>query len=381
LTPCNIVILGLTITSSWGNGHATTYRGMMRELVRSGYNVLFLERDMPWYAKNRDFEKSEFGQIELYTSIDELKNKFKKNIVSAELVIVGSYIPEGIYICDWVTDIARGITAFYDIDTPVTVAKLAQKKCEYLIPQLIPRFDLYLSFAGGPILDLLTNVYGALLTKPLFCSVDPDCYYPGTCKVKYDLGYMGTFSDDRQESLERLMFEPARKMENGHFIVAGPLYPDKQLWPSNVSHLDHIAPSDHRDFYCSQRFTLNLTRADMIQSGFAPSVRLFEAAACGIPVISDYWDGLDSLFTFNEEILLSANSEQTLDYLKNITDHQRIVIGNKARTKVLAYHTAATRVKELESYWEEAIELKFKRAKGAYQKKKHRKNIQVKNHG
>jgi spore maturation protein CgeB len=371
LTPCNIVILGLTITSSWGNGHATTYRGLMRELVRNGYNVLFLERDMPWYAKNRDLEKSSFGQIELYKSIDELKSKFKRNIVSADLVIVGSYIPEGIIIGDWVTGIAKGITAFYDIDTPVTIAKLAKKKCEYLIPQLIPRFDLYLSFAGGPILDLLTNVYGALLAKPLFCSVDPDSYYPDKCKIKYDLGYMGTFSSDRQESLDCLMFEPARKMEKGQFVVAGPLYPDKQLWPSNVSHLEHIAPSDHRDFYCSQRFTLNLTRADMVQAGYAPSVRLFEAAACGVPIISDYWDGLDSLFTFNEEILLSANSEQTLDYLKNISDHQRIAIGKKARTKVLANHTAATRVKELESYWKEAIELKFKRAKGTCGTKKH----------
>jgi spore maturation protein CgeB len=318
LTPCNIVILGLTITSSWGNGHATTYRGLMRELVKNGHNVLFLERDMPWYAKNRDVVQSPFGQIELYTSVDDLKNKFKKNIISADFVMLGSYVPEGIVIADWITSIAKGITAFYDIDTPVTLAKLAQQNCDYLLPQLIPRFDLYLSFAGGPILDLLMNVYGAFLAKPLFCSVDPDSYYPGPCKIKYDLGYMGTFSADRQGSLDRLMFEPARKMDKGQFVVAGPLYPDKKLWPGNVNHLDHVAPSDHREFYCSQRFTLNLTRADMVLAGYAPSVRLFEAAACGVPIISDYWNGLDSLFTFNEEILLSASSEQTLDYLKNI---------------------------------------------------------------
>jgi spore maturation protein CgeB len=319
---------------------------------------------MPWYANNRDLVQSSHGLIELYGSIDELKNRFKKNITSADLVIVGSYIPEGILVSDWITKVANGVTAFYDIDTPVTLSRLAQNNCDYLIPQLIPQFDLYLSFAGGPILDLLKKFYGAPLVKPFFCSVDPESYYPDTRIIKYDLGYMGTFSADRQESLDRLMFEPARRMEKGQFVVAGPLYPDKQHWPSNVNHFDHVAPSDHRDFYCSQRFTLNLTRADMVQAGYAPSVRLFEAAACAIPIISDYWDGLDSLFSFNDEILLSKNSEQTLDYLKNITDHERAAIGNRARKKVLDNHTAATRVKELESYWKEAIDIKFKSYKG-----------------
>ena len=370
MTPCNIVILGLTITSSWGNGHATTYRGLVRELVKNGYNVLFLERDMPWYANNRDLVPSSYGRIELYGSIDELKNEYKKAIASADLVIVGSYIPEGILVSDWITKVAKGVIAFYDIDTPVTISRLAQNNCDYLIPQLIPQFDLYLSFAGGPILDLLKKFYGAPLVKPFFCSVDPESYYPDTHKIKYDLGYMGTFSADRQEALDSLMFEPARKMEKGQFVVAGPLYPDKQLWPSNVNHIDHVAPSDHRDFYCSQRFTLNLTRADMVKAGYAPSVRLFEAAACAIPIISDYWDGLDSLFSINDEILLSKNSEQTLDYLKNITDHERVAIGNRARKKVLDNHTAATRVKELESYWKEAIDMKIKSYKGVSQPKK-----------
>ncbi len=362
-TPSKIVILGLTITSSWGNGHATTYRGLIRELIRNGHGVLFLERDMPWYASNRDLKRSFFGQIELYSSIDDLKERFSKEIEDAELVIVGSYIPQGIAVGEWVLKKAKGITAFYDIDTPVTLSKLKKGNCDYLSQSLISRYDLYLSFAGGPILDTLRKVYGVSLPRPLYCSVDPEVYYPIKNSIKYDLGYMGTFSPDRQLLLDKIMFGAARKMVDSKFIVAGPLYPEMQSWPENVLHLDHIAPSEHRDFYCMQRFTLNLTRADMIQSGYAPSVRLFEASACGIPIISDYWEGLDSLFRSGEEILISESAQQTINYLENVSEHDRSIIGERARRRVLANHTAAHRVNELEVYWQEAYVMKSKRKK------------------
>src|SRR5689334_1895903 len=121
-----IVILGLTITSSWGNGHATTYRGLVRELVRRGHDVLFLEHDKPWYASNRDLPNPPFGRTELYASVDDLKNRFAADVREAHLVVVGSYVPEGVGVGEWVTRTARGITAFYDIDTPVTLAKLSR---------------------------------------------------------------------------------------------------------------------------------------------------------------------------------------------------------------------------------------------------------------
>ena len=350
----DVVILGLTITSSWGNGHATTYRGLMRELVSRGHHVLFLERDMPWYAMHRDLPEPPYGRTELYGSLMELKDRFTSIIQSAELVIVGSYVPDGVAVGEWVTHTAHGITAFYDIDTPVTLAKLLRRDYEYLTPNLIPQYNLYLSFAGGPILNLIEQAFGSPLARPLYCSVDPEIYYPESNLQQYDLGYMGTFSEDRQESLERLMLAPAREWTCGRFVVAGPRYPQQLVWPENVKHIDHVAPSGHREFYCSQRFTLNLTRADMIQSGYAPSVRLFEAAACGTPIISDYWEGLNTFFTFGEEILLSATPEHTLKYLSDISECERLKIGEKGRQRVLAHHTAAHRAEELEEYMVEA---------------------------
>lgn len=352
--PYDIVFLGLSITSSWGNGHATTYRGLIKELTCRGHNVLFLERDMPWYANNRDLANPPFVKTELYSSVNDLKQRFRKEIEGAEVVIVGSYVPEGVVIGEWVIETAKGIRAFYDIDTPVTMSKLLKREYQYITPQLVAGYDLYLSFAGGPILDQLEQVFASPMARPLYCSVSPEIYYPLKMETCFDMGYMGTYSADRQEALKRMLVWPAQKWNKGRFIVAGPQYPQNHVWPANVTHIQHIAPSEHREFYCSQKFTLNITREDMLMAGFAPSVRLFEAAACGTAIISDYWEGLGSFFRFGEEILISSTSEHTLRYLTDISEKERINIGESARKRVMAEHTAAHRAVQLENYIKDA---------------------------
>jgi spore maturation protein CgeB len=357
----NIVILGLSITSAWGNGHATTYRGLVRELEALGHEVLFLERDLPWYASNRDMPNPPFGCTRIYSSLDELKDLYSMDIQKADIVIVGSYVPEGVSIGRWINLIAPN-TAFYDIDTPVTLSKLERGDYEYLSPELIPKYDLYLSFTGGPMLRRLEHDFGSPMARALYCSVDPEKYYPEDIPVKYDMGYLGTYSDDRQPVLERLMLSAARMWDQGRFIVAGPQYPDTIQWPQNVERIYHLNPSEHRNFYNSQRFTLNVTRADMIKAGYSPSVRLFEAAACGTPIISDYWEGLDTIFNLNEEILISRSPEDTLKYLKNYPEEERLKLSARARSRVLSAHTARHRAQELENYIKEMLETKKKNA-------------------
>jgi spore maturation protein CgeB len=345
-----IVILGLSITSSWGNGHATTWRGLVRELVVRGHDVLFLERDVSWYAANRDLPHPPFGRTELYVSLAELKDRFALDVRQADAVIVGSYVPEGVAVGEWVTRTATGRTAFYDIDTPVTLAKLERGDYEYITPDLIPRYDLYLSFTGGPTLARLEQQYGAPIARALYCSFDPALYYPEPGELTYDLGFMGTYSDDRQPPLDQLMLEPARRWAVGRFVVAGPQYPASIEWPPNVARIEHLSPTQHRAFYNRQRFTLNVTRADMIRAGWSPSVRLFEAAACAVPIISDYWPGLGSLFKPGREILVANTAADTLRYLREIPADERRAIGERARARVLAQHTAAHRAAELEGY-------------------------------
>jgi spore maturation protein CgeB len=345
-----IVIIGLSITSSWGNGHATTFRGLVRGLAQRGHEVVFLERDLPWYADNRDYPKSRYCRIALYDSVDQLRKRFNGVVRKADVVIVGSYVPEGIAVGQWVIETARGLTAFYDIDTPVTLAKLERNECDYLSTELIPLYQLYLSFTGGPTLQLIENRYRSTMARPLYCSVDPKLYFPEQLKKRWALGYLGTYSKDRQPGLRDLLLKPARQLTSHNFIVAGPQYPKTVRWPGNVERIEHLPPNLHRAFYNQQDFTLNITRADMKQAGFSPSVRLFEAAACGTPIISDSWPGLETLLEPNKEILISSSADETVHYLTEITPQTRQAIGARARERVLAEHTAAHRAAELEEY-------------------------------
>lgn len=350
----NIVILGLSITSSWGNGHATTYRALVRQLAARGHDVLFLERDLPWYAQNRDMPRPAGARTELYDSVAKLKDAFASDVLDADAVIVGSYVPEGIEVGEWVTGLARGVTAFYDIDTPVTLAKLANGGADYISRGLIPRFGMYLSFTGGPTLDRLATEFGARMARPLYCSVDPDQYAPVPSDATWDLGYLGTYSDDRQPSLTRLLLEPARGLREQRFVVAGPQYPDDIAWPQNVDRINHLPPHEHRGFYNAQRYTLNITRADMIRAGWSPSVRLFEAAACATPIISDWWDGLDAFFEPGKEILIARSARDTAEYLHDVPEDERRAVGARGRAAILTRHTAAHRAQELEFYAREA---------------------------
>ena len=350
-----IVFLGLSITSSWGNGHATTYRGLVSELAKLGHDVLFLERDVPWYAENRDLPHPPYSRTELYSSLEELRDRFAADVREADLAVVGSYTPEGVAVGQWVVETTRGIPAFYDIDTPVTLSKLRRGDREYLAPELIPRYRLYLSFTGGPTLRLIERHYGSPMARALFCSVDPSLYYREHHAARWDMGYIGTYSIDRQDMLECLMLEPARRWSGGRFVVAGPLYPPEVVWPANVERIQHLAPRDHRAFYNSQRLTLNITRADMRAAGYSPSVRLFEAAACGTPILSDWWEGLDAVFAPGSEILVARSPEDSLRWQRETSPEALAAIGERARCRVLAGHTSAHRARQLECYAQEAL--------------------------
>jgi spore maturation protein CgeB len=348
-----IVICGLTITSSWGNGHATTYRGLVRAFVERGHEVSFLERDAPWYAENRDLPEPPYGRTTLYGTFAELKERHVEELRDADLVIIGSYVPEGVQVAEWIFSVARGVVAFYDIDTPVTLSMLERGSEEYLSRRLVPRFELYLSFTGGPTLERLQREYGAQRPRPLYCAVDPSLHREVEARKIWDLGYLGTYSKDRQPKLESLLLEPARSWRRGRFIVAGPQYPESIGWPRNISRRDHVPPPEHAAFYASQRFTLNITRADMARAGYSPSVRLFEAAACGTPIISDDWPGLEELFTSGREILIAKRAAHVRQYLQDISEDERIELGRRAQETVLSRHTAAHRATQVENYFAE----------------------------
>jgi spore maturation protein CgeB len=343
----DIVFLGLSLSSSWGNGHATTFRALMRGLHGLGYRLTFLERDVPWYAKYRDLSEPGFCELAFYADINELATGHGERLRRADAVIVGSFVPEGVAVIDRVASLCTGVLCFYDIDTPVTLRKLAGGDREYLDPRQVGLFDIYFSFAGGPVLERLRAEFAARRAEPLYCSVDDSLYVPTGEDLSWDLGYMGTYSADRQPSLERLLLDVARRMPGRRFVVAGPQYPSAPAWPANVEHIEHLPPSEHASFYSRQRFTLNLTRADMIAVGWSPSVRLFEAAACGCPVISDAWPGLDAFFEPGEAIHLARSAEDVCRILAATDGRSRDAIAARARLRVLEAHTGTARARDL----------------------------------
>lgn len=312
-----------------------------------GHHVLFLERDVPWYAGNRDTTEVPYADVELYGSLEELKDRFTDAVRNADLVIVGSFVPDGPAVIDWVLNTARNVRAFYDIDTPVTLAMMVSGDHRHLHPSLMPKFDLYFSFTGGPMLRRLENEYGVQSAKPLYCAVDESSYYPESVAKHWDLGYLGTFSPDRQPSLDRFLSEPAKRDSELRFVVAGSMFPADIAWHSNVEKIDHLSPDKHRRFYNEQRLTLNITRADMLKSGYSPSVRLFEAAACSTPIITDRWMGIEEFFTPGDDILVADTTEDVQKYLRDLTPDDLARLAENARSRVLRVHSSTVRAGEL----------------------------------
>jgi len=346
--PLDIVVLGLSITSSWGNGHATTYRALLRALAARGHRLLFLERDVPSYAQARDQPTAGYCEIALYGSPEELADKHQARIASADVIIVGSFIPDGQAVIDWVQATARGAVTFYDMDTPVTMARLASDQCSYLAKRQVPRFDMYFSFTGGPLLRRLERRYGAQRARPLYCAVDAAEYSPATVERRWDLAYVGTFSADRQPSLNELLMLPGVHDSSLRLAVAGSLYPPDIRWPENVERIEHLSPTEHRAFYARQRWTLNLTHAEMRAAGYSPSVRLFEAAACGVPVITDEWPGIHEFFEPGREIMV-ARSCAEMRRLLSLPAEVAAQVGQQARRRALAEHTSTRRAEYLEA--------------------------------
>ena len=344
-----LVVLGLTLSSSWGNGHATTFRALLSAFAQRGHEILFLERDKPWYADHRDMPNPDFCELRYYDSVAQL-DEWRDVIAGADAVMVGSYVPEGVQVGAFVQEHARGIACFYDIDTPVTLAKLARGDFEYLTPELIRGYDVYFSFTGGPTLTRLQDEFGSPQARALYCSVDAGCYQPLPVEKRWDLTYLGTYSDDRQPTLDKLLIETARRCPDKRFAVAGPQYPSEIVWPANVERIEHLPPAEHAGFYSASRFTLNVTRADMIAAGWSPSVRLFEAGACGTPIISDRWAGIEDVLEPGRAIILAETTQDVIAAL----DQDATSLGEAARDAVLAAHTAECRAAQLEQDLQQA---------------------------
>jgi spore maturation protein CgeB len=342
-----IVIFGLTISSSWGNGHATLWRGLCKALARRNHQIVFFERDVPYYAGARDLCEWQSGRLILYPSWDEIRSQAYDEVRSADVTILTSYCPDALNATELLG--GRALSVFYDLDTPVTLARLlGGNSVPYIGSRGLRDFDLVLSYTGGTALAELSSRLGARIAAPLYGHVDPELHQPEPPRPHYwsDLSYLGTYSADRQFGLESYFIQPARQRPQQRFLIGGAQYPQEFPWAPNIYFVRHLPPSEHAAFFSSSRLTLNVTRAPMAQMGWCPSGRLFEAAACGVAVLSDDWKGLEQFFAPGSEILVARTESDVLAAL-DLTDTELERIGRAARERVLAEHTSERRATEL----------------------------------
>jgi spore maturation protein CgeB len=345
-----IVIFGLTISSSWGNGHATIWRSLCRGLIGRGHQIVFFERDVPYYAAHRDLEQLEGGTLRLYQEWDDVARLAKNESGDADVAIVSSYCPDAIQASELIWD-SSTLRVFYDLDSPVTLAQLrAGGRVPYVHSSGLTNFDLVLSFTGGTALAGLKSELGAREAVALYGSVDPDFHrgVPAAERYRAALSYLGTYSADRQQTLQELFVEPARRLPDRRFLMGGAQYPEEFPWLPNIFFVRHVPPSEHPAFFCSSRLTLNVTRAAMREMGWCPSGRLFEAAACGAPIVSDWWEGLDEFFQPTAEILVAESAADVIAALA-LSDQELGRIAKAARDRVLAEHTGQQRAAEFEA--------------------------------
>jgi spore maturation protein CgeB len=345
-----LVVFGLTISSSWGNGHATLWRGLVRALARRGHRVVFFEYDAPYYAAHRDLTAIEGGELVLYSDWAEIRARAAREIAETDVAMVTSYCPHGIEATDLVLA-GRAARVFYDLDTPVTLSRLkAGEATTYIGPHGLAGFDLVLSYTGGAALDVLRGELGARRVAPLYGHVDPTVHRPVALAEPFvsDLSYLGTYAADRQAALETLFVEAARCRPERRFLIGGAQYPGDFPWAPNIYFVRHLPPPDHPAFFSSSRLTLNVTRQAMAAMGWCPSGRLFEASACGTAILTDWWEGLDAFFTPDREILVARTTQDTVAAL-DLSDAEIRRIAEASRARTLAEHTSDHRVAEFET--------------------------------
>ena len=350
-----ITIFGLTISSSWGNGHATPYRAILKALHRQGHDVTFYEKDVTYYARHRDFKECSYCKLVLYSDWGSVRTGALECSADSDAVICASFCPDGARIVDEILDLAVLVKVFYDLDTPVTLASLQRGETGYLRPEQIREFDLYLSFTGGGTIDELMCRWGARMTLPLYGCVDVESYARVYVPIEYccDLSYMGTYAPDRQQKVETLLLDPARQLSSKRFVLAGSMYPWQWQWPANVRRFEHVSPGDHAALYSSSRLTLNITRNDMARWGYCPSGRFFEAAACGTPIITDWFEGLDQFFDCKSELLIAKSTEDVIAAM-SLPDSELGLIAARAKERTLREHTGEQRAQELVAALEQA---------------------------
>lgn len=346
-----IAFFGSSLVSSYWNGAATYYRGIVRALHGLGHRVTFYEPDAYDRPKHRDIPDPEWAEVVVFPSTLEAAERCMDHAAGADLVVKAN----GVGVFD--AELERGVLArrrpgqaivFWDVDAPATLDRM-EANPEDSLRNRIPEFDAVLTYGGGDPVVAAYRRFGARLCLPIYNAVDPDVHYPVPPDDGYrcDLALLANRLPDREARIDTFFFEPAVDCPEAAFLLAGNGWHDKPK-PASVREIGHLGTADHNAFNASARLVLNVSRESMARYGFSPATRVFEAAAAGACLVTDAWEGLEQFLAPDREVLVAEGGEDVARYVHEVDSERARQVGERALHRVLSEHTYAHRARELE---------------------------------
>lgn len=349
--PMRIAFFASSLLSSYWNGAATYYRGIARALHRRGHRIAFFEPDAFDRQSHRDIEEPEWAKVVVYANREDAALAALEQAQDYDVVVKASGVGvfDALLEREALAHQARGATViFWDVDAPATLERV-ELDPDDAFRALIPRYDLVLTYGGGPrVVDAYRRL-GARDCVPIYNALDPDTHHPVPPDPRFaaDLGFLGNRLPDREARVGRFFFEAARRAPERTFLLGGAGWDDAAL-PPNVRGIGHVGTEDHNAFNASVRIALNINRESMARFGYSPPTRVFEAAGAGACLIVDAWDGIEAFLEPGREVLVAEDGAAVAAYLESTDAACARRIGARARERLLAQHTYAQRAIEVE---------------------------------
>ncbi len=360
----NITMIGSSIVSAYWNGAATYYRGICKALAARGHAITFVEQDILERQQRRDIEPPSYlaawRLLDVSAGTEQLEAAIAEAGQQSEIVICCSGLGanDGLVqqlVAELPGTAGRGLlNIFWDVDAPATLEQAAER--DWPFSRLVQHFAMILTYGGGlPVVEGYQRL-GARAVYPVYNAVDPEEYHvvvPDP-QLACDLLLMANRLPDREARIHDLFFAAARLAPDKRFILGGEGWADVDL-PANVRYVGHVPTTQHNVMNCSAQFVLNVNRQAMVDYGYSPPTRVFEAAGCASCLITDAWKGVEMFLEPGHEVLVAASAEQIASYLYQISAVQAQAIGAAARQRVLAAHTYDQRATQLDTIWQQYL--------------------------
>ncbi|MGE0370720.1 MAG: glycosyltransferase [Gammaproteobacteria bacterium] len=360
-----LAFYGSSLLSSYWNGAATYYRGLLSALAPLGYDITFYEPDAFDRQQHRDIAPPPWARVHVYPARLEAVESVLAEAAGADIVIKASGV--GVFDTELLQGAVRrarpdALSVFWDVDAPATLADLAAG-AEHPLHQALPRLDMVLTYGGGdPVVAAYTG-FGAAQCVPIYNALDPATHHPVPPDPGFaaDLAFLANRLPDREARADAFFFAPAARLPEKRFLLGGSGWQDKARTP-NIHYLGHVGTEHHNVFNTSPLAVLNVARDSMAVTGFSPATRVFEAAGAGACLITDAWQGIEGFLTPDEEILVARDGDEVVRHLSALTPERARAIGARARRRMLAEHTYAQRAHIVDGLFREALARKRRSA-------------------